>query len=133
MIRPISLLPLPGKILESLIHQQLSAHLENNKLINDSQNGFRKNKSTTDTTFQLITEILNAQNQGKSTNYGVPQASILGPLLFILYINNMPQALNNSRASLYAVDAAAHCAGSTVAENINTLQDDITKLGIWCR
>ena len=46
--------------------------------------------------------------------------------------NDMPQALNNSRASLYADDAAAHCSGSTVAENINTLQDDITKLGIWC-
>ena len=40
--RPISLLPLPGKILEKLIHQQLSGYLEMEALLSNSQYGFRK-------------------------------------------------------------------------------------------
>ena len=44
--RPISLLPLPGKIMEKLVHGQLSSHLEQQHLLSDSQHGFRKQHST---------------------------------------------------------------------------------------
>ena len=40
--RPISLLPLPGKLLEKLVHKQLSEHLEENSLITKFQHGFLK-------------------------------------------------------------------------------------------
>ena len=40
--RPISLLPQPGKILEKLIHTQLSTYLEENELLSQNQFGFRK-------------------------------------------------------------------------------------------
>ena len=60
--RPISLLPLPGKILEKIVHTRLSLFLENNNLLSDEQNDFRKNRSTIHGIVHLTKTILNAVN-----------------------------------------------------------------------
>ena len=52
--RPISLLPLPGKILEKLAHQQLYNYLENQELLSDAQHAFRKSHSTIHSIAQLV-------------------------------------------------------------------------------
>ena len=44
--RPISLLPLPGKLLEKLISKQMTEYLETQDLFVDGQDGFRKERST---------------------------------------------------------------------------------------
>ena len=55
--RPISPLPLPGKILEKLIHNQLSNYLEGDSLLNSNQHGFRKHHSTIHSVAQLTSFI----------------------------------------------------------------------------
>ena len=56
-LRPISLLPLPGKVLEHLIHEPLLKHLEDNNMLDNAQNGFRPKRSTTQTVFQYTSDL----------------------------------------------------------------------------
>ena len=60
--RLISLLPIPGKILEKIIHQVISNHLEANDLLTKFQVGFRKGYSTTSSIVSLTNDIFKGFN-----------------------------------------------------------------------
>ena len=57
-LRPISLLPLPGKMIERIVHTQVSAFLEENELYSEKQGGFRKGRSTITTVAYFTDDIL---------------------------------------------------------------------------
>ena len=47
--RTISLLPLPGKIIEKIVHNRITKFLEEHSLLNERQGGFRRGHSTINT------------------------------------------------------------------------------------
>ena len=45
---------------------------------------------------------------------GVPQGSVLGPLLFIIYTNNLPDCIENATAILFADDTTMYESASNI-------------------
>ena len=65
--RPVALLPQLSKILEKLFCKRLNNFLEKNKVIANSQYGFRENRSTSTALLELLEEITAASDQNKYT------------------------------------------------------------------
>ena len=58
--------------------------------------------------------IIGSLSNNRSLTCGVPQGTILGPLLFLLYINDLPNCLSNCEPRMYADDTHLTHAGDCV-------------------
>ena len=179
--RPISLLPICGKIFEKLVFDNIYKYLNDNHLITSNQSGFRPGDSTTNQLLYLVSEIhesfenphtlevravfldiskafdkvwhqglifklkqngidgnllkffdsyLNHRQQrvvlnGFHSEYeaiesGVPQGSVLGPLLFLIYINDLEKNLK-CNVKFFADDTMLY----SIVEEVNASADDL--------
>ena len=66
-----------------------------------------------------------------AVSIGVPQGSILGSLLFALYVNDLPSVVSHCLLNLYADDTEICCSDSDLQTVENCLQSDLTSVATW--
>ena len=189
--RPISLIPICGKIFEKIVFNHLYSFLTSNHLITKTQSGFRPGDSTTNQLLRLIdtihqsfdasptlevrdvfTDISKAfdkvwheglvfklkQNgvsgsllnffknylsdrkqrvvlNGSCADYkdiksGVPQGSVLGPLLFLIYINDLEVNIK-SQVRFFADDTMLYSVVKNPTISANDLKADPEIINHW--
>ena len=188
--RPISILPIQGKILEHLIHRRLMSHIIDNSLLDCNQFGFVPGRSTSQAIFEVTKYLYDNINKGnicgsvfidiskafdsvyhprlllklerfglcelylnwfksylvrsqcvlfnkvKSSGLkvfaGVPQGSVLGPVLFILYINDLFKTIRGVNMTMYADDCVVYFANYRLPTVKNVLERNLDYINNWC-
>ena len=73
----------------------------------------------------------NSSSDTLNVNIGIPQGSILGPLLFILYINDLHNVSDKLTLLQFADDSSFFVSGRSLPELFNVLQNEIVKIREW--
>ena len=77
------------------------------------------------------TEINGVLSDKGTIKHGVPQGSVLGPLLFLLYINDISESSKILKFFLFADDTTVYYSDKTNAGTEDLLNRELAKVSVW--
>jgi hypothetical protein len=85
----------------------------------------------------IYTPILNNINGGYSSisnvNVGVPQGSSLGPLFFLIFVNELVKICRYCKTILYADDSVIYHSGDSLNDVQDRVNEDLALISQWSR
>ena len=78
-----------------------------------------------------MTIVNDTISETRPMTVGVPQGSILGPVLFIMYINDMVDVNNFSKICLFADDTVIYYAHRDITQATEAVQQDLLAIDSW--
>ena len=80
----------------------------------------------------IITAVDHVDSPEQSITSGVPQGSVLGPLLFVIYMAELPSSVKSSSCALFADDTLAYSSGCKLMHfPCCSLQGDVDMIHDW--
>ena len=114
------------KAFDTVPHQRLITKLKSYNICGPILNWI---KSFLSDRTQFV-KINNSVSNSLQVSSGVPQGSVLGPTLFIYFINDLPNVTSNSNIKIFADDTKAYNSINN-SENIINLQNVIDEMFLW--
>lgn len=81
---------------------------------------------------KLVVEVESVRSSPCSVDIGVPQGSILGPLIFLLFINDLSSHITRGNTYIYADDTTVIVEGDSVADLRDGIDTVIGQFTAWC-
>lgn len=81
---------------------------------------------------RLFVEVAGARSDVYGVDLGTPQGSVLGPLLFILFINDLPSYITAGRVFIYADDTTVIIDSGTPAGLRGAIDAVLSQFKAWC-
>jgi hypothetical protein len=79
-----------------------------------------------------ISKFNGTKSAANNLNLGVPQGSVLGPLFFLIFINDLAYLLKEVNCKLFADDTTLYSSDSHLDVLLDKFQKSIKPLSVWC-
>ena len=118
----------PSKAFDTINHDTLLSKLKHFGLTQDCIKWF---KSYLNTRQQFVSYGDNEGSTQQTINCGVPQGSILGPLMFLLYVNDLYKASNLIKPIMFADDTNLFFSAKCIKELFCTMNKELVSFQTW--